>query len=78
MEPPASPSIQRQLRRAKRAKELSRDDKIAIRTLYFIAEWSRQNIAEKLEKTPRQVQLALQGPLTPRKNKNRKAAITKP
>ncbi|KAK0674480.1 hypothetical protein QBC41DRAFT_973 [Cercophora samala] len=60
-----------------RAKELTRDEKLEIRTLRNRAGWSYRQISDSTGKTVRQVQDALAGPLTPRK-KGRRRKRTRP
>jgi len=53
--------------RAPKSQELSRDDKIEIRTLRKYNGWDYMTIAKATGKTYRQVQDAITGPLTPQK-----------
>lgn len=70
---PATPHI------PQRSSELTRDEKIEIRTLHTYARWSYPRIAQALGKTQRQVQLACTTPLTPRKSRcGRKALLDTP
>lgn len=72
-----SPSAQRQARR-RRAKELSRDERHRIRTLYEDAHWTLEHVAEHTQHTPRQVQWAVTHPLTPQKNQKPRYGLQSP
>jgi len=74
---PSSPSIQRQIRlfqhkqqRAKRANELSRDEKIEVRALRKYTNFTYDEIAYATHHTVRQVQSACTNPLTPQKSRS--------
>ena len=72
--PSASPSALRYsrqtLQKKPRARELSRDERLRARTLCEDAKWPRDAVATLLKATPRQIQWALEHPLTPQKNKS--------
>ena len=81
---PQSPSVRRQRlieqrqRREKRA-DLSRDEKIEIRTLRKHTQWTYEEIARVTAHTPRQVQVACNSPLTPKKSRSgRRPSIRTP
>ncbi|KAF3056853.1 hypothetical protein CFAM422_012667 [Trichoderma lentiforme] len=59
-----------------RAVELTRDDRVAIRALRDNTDFSILKIARLLDVTYRQVQWALSGPLTPRKQRPRKGKLS--
>ena len=65
------------LRGLRHSTPLSRDEKIEIRTLRNDAKWSYLAIAQATGKTVHQVQDALTGPLTPRKNPGRPKLVIK-
>ncbi|KAI0838295.1 hypothetical protein F5Y06DRAFT_296838 [Hypoxylon sp. FL0890] len=57
----------------KRAKELTRDDKLTVRTLRkYFPELTYIQLSQKTGFTARQIQDALHGPLTPKKTRFRK------
>src|SRR6185437_12002212 len=79
---PSSPSVQRQIRllqhkhqRAKRANELSRDEKIEVRALRKYTNFTYDEIAHATHHTVRQVQLAYITPLTPQKSRSGRHAL---
>ncbi|KAK3363914.1 hypothetical protein B0T25DRAFT_55699 [Lasiosphaeria hispida] len=64
---------------ATHSKDLTRDEKIEIRTLRKHNNWSYITIAKATGKTVRQVQGALSGPLTPRRRRSgRKPVLRTP
>jgi hypothetical protein len=54
-----------------RSKELTRDQKVEVRTLKKYLDYTNGEIASRTGYTYRQVQQALYGPLTPKKQKPR-------
>ncbi|KAK4099324.1 hypothetical protein N658DRAFT_167612 [Parathielavia hyrcaniae] len=67
------------LRGLRHSTPLTRDEKIEIRTLRKHAKWDYSTIAQATGKTFHQVQDALTGPLTPRKNRcGRKPVVKTP
>lgn len=59
-----------QVNRAPRSPDLTRDDKVGIRAIRKATGWPYPKIAEKMNKTQRQVQVALEGPVTPQKSRS--------
>lgn len=81
--PSGSPSIRQyiHLQQKKRSTELSRDEKVEIRALRKYAGFTYPQIAQQTGKSQRQVQLALNSPVTPQKNcytNRRKNAFSTP
>ncbi|KAL1868850.1 hypothetical protein VTK73DRAFT_3493 [Phialemonium thermophilum] len=82
--PPSTPEYAQDPRpsqplRRGRAPELTRDEKLVIRTLHDVAGWTYKRIATTLQKTERQVEYACQTPLTPKKNRcGRRPRVSRP
>lgn len=66
-----------QINTTHRSSELTRDDKVAIRAVREVTGWDYHTIARKFngKYTDRQIQLAIAGPLTPRKSTSHKSRI---